>query len=89
VPTVAEPGYNDYELDYWLGVLAPATTPRETVSQFTGWFSAALQSPEVKRKLVGQGLFPVGMCGADFATLLRKQYDDFGRVIREVNIKME
>jgi hypothetical protein len=29
------------------------------------------------------------MCGADFATLLRKQYDDFGRVIREANIKAE
>jgi tripartite-type tricarboxylate transporter receptor subunit TctC len=89
VPTVSESGYKDYDLDYWLGVLAPARTPKETVSQLSGWFSAALQAPEVKRKLVAQGLFPVGMCGADFATLLRKQYDDFGRVIREANIKAE
>jgi hypothetical protein len=35
------------------------------------------------------GLYPIGMCGADFAALLRKQYDDFGRVIREANIKAE
>jgi tripartite-type tricarboxylate transporter receptor subunit TctC len=36
-----------------------------------------------------QGQFPVGMCGADFAAHLRKQYDEYGRVIREANIKAE
>jgi tripartite-type tricarboxylate transporter receptor subunit TctC len=89
VPTVAETGYKDYELDYWFGVLAPAKTRKETVSQLAGWFTAALQAPEFKAKLVPLGLYSVGMCGADFAALLRKQYDDFGRVIREANIKAE
>jgi tripartite-type tricarboxylate transporter receptor subunit TctC len=89
VPTVAESGYRDYDVDYWLGILAPAKTPKGTVSQLASWFTAALQVPETKRKLVAQGLFPVGMCGADFAALLRKQYDEFGRVIRAANIKAE
>ena len=89
VPTVAESGYEDYEMDEWNGVLAPARTPKNVVSQLAEWFSAALQAPEVKPKLVAQGLYPVGMCGADFGALLRKQYDDFGRVIREANIKAE
>jgi tripartite-type tricarboxylate transporter receptor subunit TctC len=89
VPTVAESGYKDYDVDYWLGILAPAKTPKGTVSQLAGWFTAALQVPETKRKLVAQGLFPVGMCGADFDALLRKQYDEFGRVIRAANIKAE
>jgi tripartite-type tricarboxylate transporter receptor subunit TctC len=89
VPTIAESGYKDYEMDEWNGVLAPAKTPKETVSQLAGWFKAALQAPETKRKLVAQGLFPVGMCGADFGALLRKQYDDFGRVIRETNMTAE
>jgi hypothetical protein len=40
-------------------------------------------------ELVAQGLYPAGTCGADFAALLRKQYDEFGRVIREANIKAE
>ncbi len=42
-----------------------------------------------KAKLVTQGLYPAGTCGADFAALLRKQYDEYGRVIREANIKAE
>jgi tripartite-type tricarboxylate transporter receptor subunit TctC len=87
VPTVVESGYKDYELDYWLGVLAPADTPKKTVSQLAGWLTAALQAPEFRAKLVPLGLYSVGICGADFAALLRKQYDDFGRVIREANIK--
>ena len=71
VPTVAESGYKDYELDYWFGVVAPAKTPNEKVSQLAGWFTAALQAPEFRAKLAPLGLLPVGMCGADFAALLR------------------
>jgi len=35
------------------------------------------------------GRDPVGLCGADFGGFLRKQYDDYGRIIREANIKAE
>ena len=89
VPTVAESGYKDYDVENWFGVSAPAKTPKETVSQLVGWFTAALRVPEIKAKLVAQGLYPVGMCGADFGSYLRKQFDDCGRVIREANIKVE
>jgi tripartite-type tricarboxylate transporter receptor subunit TctC len=43
VPTVAESGYKDYEMDEWNGVLAPARTPKNAVSQRAEWFTAALQ----------------------------------------------
>jgi tripartite-type tricarboxylate transporter receptor subunit TctC len=89
VPTVAESGYKDYEMDYWSGLFAPAQTPKQTVSQLAAWFTAAVQAPEIKEKLVVLGLFPVGMCGADFAALVRKQYDEYGRAIREANMKAE
>lgn len=89
VPTVAESGYKDFEADFWNGLLAPAKTSKETVSRLAGWFAAAIQAPEVKARLVAQGLYPVGTCGAEFGALLRKQYDEFGRTIREANIKTE
>jgi tripartite-type tricarboxylate transporter receptor subunit TctC len=89
VPTVAEFGYKDYEADVWYGLVAPAKMPKETASQLAGWFTAALHVPEVKAKLAIQGLYPVGMCGADFGAYLHKQYDEYGRVIREANIKAE
>ena len=85
----AEAGYRDFELDILSGLFAPAKTPKETVSQLAAWFTAAMQVAEVKAKLAVQGLYPVGTCGADFGSYLRKQYEDYGRIIREANIKAE
>ena len=89
LPTVAESGYPDYEVDFWWGLFAPANTPKQTLAQLARWFNEALRAPEVKAKLDAQGFSAVGMCGAEFAALLRRQFDEYGRVIREANIKSE
>jgi tripartite-type tricarboxylate transporter receptor subunit TctC len=89
VPTVAEAGIKDYEVEVWFGLLAPAKTPKDTTAQLATWFSAAMQAPEVKPKLINLGLYPVGMCGAEFGAHIRKQFDEYGRVIRDANIKAE
>jgi tripartite-type tricarboxylate transporter receptor subunit TctC len=89
IPTGAESGYKDFEDDAWFGAFAPAKTPKETVSRIEGWFTAAMQVPDIKAKLAVQGVYPVGTCGADFAALIRKQYDEYGRIIREANIRAE
>ena len=68
-------------------LVAPANTPKDTVSQFTSWFTAALHVPELKPKFAALGLLPVGICGADFGAYLHKQYQEYGRLIRELNIK--
>jgi tripartite-type tricarboxylate transporter receptor subunit TctC len=85
VPTVAETGFNDYESEIWFGVVAPAETPNVIVSQLADWFTAALQTPEIKTKLETLGLFTVGLCGADFGAFIQEQYDKYGRAIRETN----
>ena len=89
VPTVAESGFKDFEADIWFGLVAPAKTPGEAISQLGAWFTAALKDPEVTPKLAAQGLFPVGTCGGDFAAFTNKQYDDYGRAIRDANIKAQ
>ena len=89
VPTVAESGFKDFEADIWFGLVAPAKTPGEAISQLGTWFTAALKDPEVTPKLAAQGLFPVGTCGGDFAAFTNKQYDDYGRAIRDANIKAQ
>jgi tripartite-type tricarboxylate transporter receptor subunit TctC len=59
------------------------------LAQVAGRFTAALQAPEVGSKLVGLDHDPVGMCSPEFGALVRKQFDDYGRVIREANIKAD
>jgi tripartite-type tricarboxylate transporter receptor subunit TctC len=89
VPTVAEAGVADYEAVNWLGVLAPAKTPKETVTQLADWFTAAMEAPDVKAKLALQGLIPATRCGAEFAAFIAKESDAYGRAIREANIRTE
>jgi tripartite-type tricarboxylate transporter receptor subunit TctC len=72
-----------------MGVVAPAHTPPETISLLGGWFTAALREPATKVKLGSQGLYPSAVCGADFGAFLRKEYDGYGRIIRDINIKPE
>jgi len=89
VPTVAEAGYRGYEVDLWWGVFAPAKTPNEILSKVARQFTDALQAPELRTKLAAEGFAPVGTCGADFAALLRKQYEELGSAIREAAIKLD
>jgi tripartite-type tricarboxylate transporter receptor subunit TctC len=89
VPTITESGFGEIEADAWYGLFVPARTPKDTFAQLANWFTAALQAPEIKAKLAVLGHEPVAMCGAEFAAYLRKQFEEYGRIIREANIKAE
>ena len=62
---------------------AGAHARRRSCPSMRGWLKAALQDPEVKAKLALQGLYPVGMCGDEFAAYVQKRFDDYGVMIRE------
>ena len=89
VPTVQEAGYKDYTAEVWFGAVAPPRTPKEVTAQLAGWFTAAMQVPEVKARLVTLGLYAVGICGEAYGTHMRRQFEDYARVIRDAGIKGE
>ena len=89
VPTLNETGVTKYDAEIFYGIVAPAKTPPDMIAQLSGWFSAALKAPDVRPKLAQQGLFPVGTCGAEFGAYMRKQVEEYSRVIRETGIKAE
>jgi len=89
LPTVAELGFPGYEAEVWFGLVAPAGTPNEAVAELARWFTGALQAPDVKPKLMTLGLNPIESSEAEFVALLRRKHDEYGRIIREANIKGE
>jgi tripartite-type tricarboxylate transporter receptor subunit TctC len=89
VPTVAESGFPEFETETWIGLVAPPKTPQGVAAQLAAWTVSALQASEVKAKLLAVGLSPVALCGTDFAAYLRKQHDEYDRVIRAANIKVD
>jgi tripartite-type tricarboxylate transporter receptor subunit TctC len=87
VPTLDELALKDFEADIWFVAAAPAHTPKDVASQLASWFSDALRDPEVVPKLDVQGLFPVAVCGDAAAAFVKKQYDDYGRMIKAADIR--
>src|SRR5215813_1362244 len=87
VPTIAESGFKDYEIEVWYAVFAPAKTPGDVLSHVSTWFKEASLSPAIRARLTGQAFHPVGQCGAAFAAYLKAEDDKFGRAVRDANIK--
>jgi tripartite-type tricarboxylate transporter receptor subunit TctC len=87
VPTVRESGFKNFEIELWFGLLAPASTAPKTVSQLVEWFSKAAIAPGTQSRLATQGVASSAECGAPFAVFLKNEYDKYGSLIRDANIK--
>jgi len=88
VPTVAEAGI-DYAIEGWWGMFAPARTPQPRVGELASWVTAAMQGPDASQKLNPLGFYPAPMCGPEFARYFKSQFEEYGPLIREANIKAE
>jgi tripartite-type tricarboxylate transporter receptor subunit TctC len=89
LPTVSESGYRDFETDVWFGLVAPAKTPPDALAQLIDWFGAAVAVPEVKAKLTALALYPNVKCGADFGAHLRRQFELYSGLVRELGLKAQ
>jgi len=88
-PTIAETGFDGYAAEVWLGLVAPAQTPQNTIGRIISWSMAAMQAPAVKARLDVLGLSPKSMCGPEFGAYMRSQRDEYARILRDANIKGE
>src|SRR5204863_8912518 len=61
IPTVAEAGLPGYESGIWLGLMAPAKTPRPVLDKLNAEVNRILNSPEVKENWLKQGTLTMGM----------------------------
>jgi tripartite-type tricarboxylate transporter receptor subunit TctC len=89
VPAVAESGFPGYDVQLWYGFVAPAKTPGSVVAQLAELFTTAAASPAIKARLATQGIRPDIMHGKEFGAALRKQYEEYGELIRSTNMKAE
>src|SRR3974390_1501391 len=71
VPSIAEAGYPDAEFNFWLGLSAPAKTPREVVDKLHDATETALQDPALQQRLANIGVEPEQMSVDVFAKFVR------------------
>ena len=89
VPTRAEsvlPGFNSIS---WIGLLAPAATPRELVEKISADVRDVLAADEVKGRLTELGAIPMGMTPAQFSALIDSDRQRYTRIIKERGITLD
>jgi tripartite-type tricarboxylate transporter receptor subunit TctC len=87
VPTVAEQGFPGYEALNWYGYLAPARTPKEIVDRLARDIAKALHDPKVVSAMEKTGVEPVAMTPEEFGRYIKREYDTWGKVVKEAGIK--
>jgi tripartite-type tricarboxylate transporter receptor subunit TctC len=73
VPTSIEAGYPDSDFNFWIGVLAPAGTPRDIVEKLNREIGKALQVASVREKLALQGVEPMIMTADEFQAFVKSE----------------
>ncbi len=89
VPTMMEAGVPGYEAVSWYGLLAPAGTPRAVVERLSAETVRVLRMDDVRERLTGQGLEPVGNTPREFAARITEELPKWSRVIQAAGIKIE
>jgi tripartite-type tricarboxylate transporter receptor subunit TctC len=87
VPTIAEAGFPAAEFNFWVGMLAPAKTPREIVGKLNAEIHRALGSPDMKERLANLGAEPITMTPEQFDTFIRQEHAVLGKVMRDAGAK--
>jgi tripartite-type tricarboxylate transporter receptor subunit TctC len=89
VPTYGEAGYKELVIEQWLGVFVPAGTPAGIVARLNAEIGKSLAEASIRERYAQAAMEPVGGTTADLARLLRGDYDKYGRLIKELNIRLE
>jgi tripartite-type tricarboxylate transporter receptor subunit TctC len=89
LPAIAE-SYPGFENSIWLGLFGPAGLPEEVLLKLRNEITRTLQAPEVIEKLHGAGsLEPLITTPGEFAALIRRDHERYGKLIREIGIKAD
>jgi tripartite-type tricarboxylate transporter receptor subunit TctC len=89
VPTIAEAGVPGYETGIWLGLMAPAGTPRPVLERLNAEVAKVLSAADVKQTWDRQGAVPMNMTIAQFDKFLRDDIVKWAGVVKATGMKVE
>ena len=89
VPSAKEAGIPKMDIDYWIGIGAPAGTPQATVDKLNRAFNAALAQPEARKKFAEMGMTVVANTPAQATQLVNSEIQRWTEVIKQAGIKAD
>jgi tripartite-type tricarboxylate transporter receptor subunit TctC len=89
VPTVAQAGVPGYEAPIWLGLMAPAATPKPVVDKLNAEVVKVLNSADIRESWGKQGAAPMPMSPAEFERFLRDDIQKWGKLVKDTGMKVD
>ena len=89
IPTVAESGYPEFDVDLWYGLLVPAGTPKEIIARLNSEITQILSAPDMRATLAGQGLDAVTSTPEQFGALMKADLARWAQVVKTAGIRAE
>jgi tripartite-type tricarboxylate transporter receptor subunit TctC len=89
VPTIAESGFPGFDVVIWNALFAPGATPRSALATLHAEINRVLDDADTRALLLKQGAEPAPMSDRAFRRMLDAEYERWGKVIREANIKVD
>jgi tripartite-type tricarboxylate transporter receptor subunit TctC len=89
LPTIAESGYPGFDVRLWIGMTAPAATPKDIIHRLADANDKALKSPEIQKALAAQGFAPMVGSAEDFDAFYRAERAKWEKVITATGMDKE
>ena len=89
VPTIDESGLPGFDLPDWFGVLAPRGTPEAIVARMSEEIARHIRNSDLKGRLADEGFEPIGSSPAEFVRTLRKDVEEFARVVKSAGVRID
>lgn len=89
LPTMMEAGVPGYEAANWFGTIVPSKTPPAVVSRIAREIARALQLPDVKERMLTQGMEPIGNTPAEFSKHVQSEIGKWARIVKASGAKAE
>jgi len=88
VPTMAEQGYPQLDSGAWMGIVAPAGTPRPVIDRLRAEIAKAVKDPGVAGKLADQAVELAASTPEEFGAFIRAEHDKWGKLIRDAKLDL-
>ena len=89
IPTVSESGVPGFEAITWFGMFAPTGTPRDIINRVNAEITKAVNSPDVREKLISQGADPFTMTPEQFKKFFSSEIAKWAKAVKAAGVTLE